>query len=77
VLVYRCAPARSRVPWAWWACCATSVGLASLAPAPVTPPPQLRDGLARETRSVCAGHERAASARDRSYTISHSKRYCR
>jgi len=77
VLVYRCAPARSRVPWAWWARHATPAGLASVASAPVTPPHQLRDGLARETHSVCAGHERAASARDRSYTISQSKRYCR
>ena len=77
MLVYRYAPASSRVPRAQGVYPATSVGLADVAPASDTPPPQLRDGPACVTRPVCARRERAASARDRSFTISQSKRYYR
>ena len=77
MLVYRCAPACSRVPRAGSAIPAMSASLAGARPAPGSPPLQPRDGAAHEAGLVCARSERAASARNHTYTISQSKRYCR
>jgi hypothetical protein len=78
VLVYRYAPVRSRVPRSRRACPVTSAGPADAWPALSALPPQLRDDATRrEARPACARRACAASARNRSYTISQSKRYYR
>ena len=77
MLVYRCAPASPRVLRAWRASPAMSASLAGTRPAPGSPPPQPYDGAAYEAGPACARREHAAAARNRSYTISQSTRYCR
>ena len=58
MLVYRCAPASSRVLRAWRASPATSASLAETRPAPGSPPPQPRDGAAHEASPARARRER-------------------